>query len=44
MSLSETTQKLLRLVEARSGIPVHVAADPDLTRQATFSGFRQHWN
>lgn len=30
MSLSETTRKILRLVEARSGISVHVAPDPDL--------------
>lgn len=30
MSLNETTQKVLRLVEARSGIPVHVEPDPSL--------------
>ncbi len=30
MSLSETTQKVLRMVEARSGIPVHVAPDSTL--------------
>lgn len=30
MSLSESTQKILRMVEAQSGIPVHVAADPNL--------------
>lgn len=30
MSLSEITQKVLRLVETRSGIPVHVEADPNL--------------
>jgi hypothetical protein len=30
MSLSETTRKILRLVETRSGIPVHVAPDPNL--------------
>ena len=30
MSLSEITQQVLRLVETRSGIPVHVETDPDL--------------
>lgn len=30
MSLSETTRKVLRLVEERSGIPVHVEPDPKL--------------
>jgi hypothetical protein len=30
MSLSETTKKVLRLVEDRSGIPVHVEPDPNL--------------
>ena len=30
MSLSETTRKVLRMVETQSGIPVHVAPDPDL--------------
>jgi len=30
MSLNETTRKVLRLVEERSGIPVHVEPDPDL--------------
>ena len=28
MSLNETTHKVLRLVEERSGIPVHVEPDP----------------
>ena len=30
MSLSEITQKVLRLVETRSGIPVDVEPDPGL--------------
>lgn len=30
MSLSEITKKVLRLVESRSGIPVHVEPDPSL--------------
>ena len=30
MSLSETTRSVLRLVEERSGIPVHVEPDPNL--------------
>ena len=30
MSLSETTRKVLVLVEERSGIPVHVEPDPNL--------------
>jgi hypothetical protein len=30
MSLSDITQQVLRLVETRSGIPVHVEADPNL--------------
>src|SRR5438270_12380600 len=30
MSLSETTQQVLRLVQDRSGIPVHVEPDPNL--------------
>jgi hypothetical protein len=30
MNLSETTRKVLHLVEERSGIPVHVEADPNL--------------
>jgi hypothetical protein len=30
MSLSETTRMVLRLVEARSGLPVHVEPDPNL--------------
>lgn len=30
MNLSETTRTVLRLVETRSGIPVHVEADPNL--------------
>jgi len=30
MSLSETTRKVLGLVEERSGIPVHVEPDPNL--------------
>jgi hypothetical protein len=30
MNLSDTTQNVLRMVEARSGIPVHVEADPGL--------------
>jgi hypothetical protein len=30
MSLSETTQELLRRVEAQSGIPVHVEPNPNL--------------
>jgi len=30
MSLSETTRKILALVEERSGIPVHVEPDPNL--------------
>ncbi len=30
MSLNETTRKVLRLFEERSGIPVHVEPDPDL--------------
>lgn len=30
MSLSEITKKVLRLVETRSGIPVHVEPDPSL--------------
>jgi hypothetical protein len=30
MNLSEITQKVLRLVETRSGIPVHVEPDPNL--------------
>jgi hypothetical protein len=30
MSLSETTRKVLRMVETQTGIPVHVAPDPDL--------------
>jgi len=30
MSLSKTTEKVLQMVEARSGIPVHVAADANL--------------
>jgi hypothetical protein len=30
LNLSDTTQNVLRMVEARSGIPVHVEADPGL--------------
>ncbi len=30
MSLGDTTQKVLRLVETRTGIPVHVEPDPNL--------------
>jgi hypothetical protein len=30
MNLSEITQKVLRLVETRSGIPAHVEPDPNL--------------
>jgi hypothetical protein len=30
MSLSESTRRILRMVESQSGIPVHVAADPNL--------------
>ena len=30
MSLSQTTQRVLRIIEERSGIPVHVEPDPNL--------------